>query len=90
MARVPRATRLVGPGKVIHCTPDRELDGCRVRTSGLCPRSESPVTYNSRSHPACRDVDIEVYCCVRYLYIALLFGALGQQLTALFLVGLWC
>ena len=62
----------------------------KVRTSGLCPRSESPVTYNSRSHPACRDVDIEVYCCVRYLYIALLFGALGQQLTALFLVGLWC
>ena len=61
-----------------------------VRTSGLCPRSESPVTYLSESPRVPRRRYLEVYCCVRYLYIALLFGALGQQLTALFLVGLWC
>ena len=57
---------------------------------GSLPTIKVTSHNNSRSHPACRDVDIEVYCCVRYLYIALLFGALGQQLTALFLVGLWC
>ena len=61
-----------------------------VRTSGLCARSESPVTYLSESPRVPRRRYLEVYCCVRYLYIALLFGALGQQLTALFLVGLWC
>ena len=61
-----------------------------VRTSGLCARSESPVTYLSESPRVPRRRYLEVYCCVRYLYIALLFGALGQQLTALFLVGLCC
>ena len=61
-----------------------------ARTSGLCARSESPVTYLSESPRVPRRRYLEVYCCVRYLYIALLFGALGQQLTALFLVGLCC
>ena len=61
-----------------------------ARTSGLCARSESPVTYLSESPRVPRRRYLEVYCCVRYLYIALLFGAIGQQLTALFLVGVCC
>ena len=81
------AQELIQDFKVIH-TPDRELDGCVLRVFAHDQSHQSRTS--RRSHPACRDVDIEVYCCVRYLYIALLFGALGQQLTALFLVGLWC
>ena len=48
----------INPGffKVIHCTPDRELDGCVLRV--FAHDQSHQFHDNSRSHPACRDVDI--------------------------------